>query len=97
MDLSPKKIKLIKEKNEEPGIQLDDLNILITSFKRREENIIELLDLKLRSTFRNQEDLKQLHSLYSQIGEIEDRRVEREDQVLQRCTSYKTIDNKQKR
>ena len=51
MELSPKKVKLIKERKEEPGLQLDDLNTLITSLKRREENIIELLDLKLKCTF----------------------------------------------
>lgn len=35
-------------KTESSNLQIDDLNSLITVFKRREENIIQLMDLRIK-------------------------------------------------
>jgi len=85
-------------KLESSFLQIDDLNSLITVFKRREENIIQLMDLRIKCReTKTSEDKTLIPSLSDQIREIEAVRTEKEDQILFKYSNFTTNDDKQKR
>jgi len=89
---------LAARKIEPSTIQLEDLNSLITAFKRREENIIQILDSKVKfKKSKNQDDIIQIQILNQQISEIEETRTEKENEILMKYSHYIILDPKQKR
>ncbi len=85
-------------KNTPSNIQLEDLNILITVFKRREENIIQLLDLRVKSKkTKGHDEGMQVRLLNEQIQEIELNRAEKEDMILIKYCDHIVCEHKQKR
>lgn len=79
-------------------LQVEDLTTIVTFFRRREENIIQLLDLKLKSQDEsNEEAMTHLKTLSIQMREIEENRIEKEDQILCKYSNFKIVDEKQKR
>lgn len=79
-------------------LQVEDLTTIVTFFRRREENIIQLLDLKLKSQDSNNEEaMTHLKNLSAQMREIEENRIEKEDQILCKYSNFKIVDEKQKR
>jgi len=85
-------------KTESSNLQIDDLNSLITVFKRREENIIQLMDLRIKCReAKTSEDKTLILQLSDQIREIELIRTEKEDQILLKYSNLSTADDKQKR
>jgi hypothetical protein len=79
-------------------LDIDDFNALISILKRREENIIQLLDYNLK--YRNspkEEDIRHLRTLHSQLVELEKSRKSKEDQIIQKYINMKISDPKQKR
>ena len=85
-------------KIESSNLQIDDLNSLITVFKRREENIIQLMDLRIKCReAKTSEDKTLIPQLSEQIREIEIIRTEKEDQILLKYSNFSTTDDKQKR
>lgn len=85
-------------KIEDVLLQVDDLTTIVTFFRRREENIIQLLDLKLKSQDPQiQEETSHIKNIHTQMKEIEEARIEKEDQILSKYSNYKVSDEKQKR
>ncbi len=88
-------------KSSGPGVnalQIDDLNSLIDSLKRREENIIQLLDYNLKfKTSSNQMDMTHLKGLYAQLTEREKKRIELEEQIIQKYVDLYVNDDYHKK
>ena len=80
------------------ALQIEDLNTLIDSLKRREENIIQLLDynLKFKSSGSHM-DIVHLRGLYSQLIEREKKRIELEEQIIQKYVDLYVTDDYQKK
>jgi hypothetical protein len=93
-EASPSKVQVPGAAN----LQIDDLNHLIDSLKRREENIIQLLDynLKFRGSS-NHMDVVHLRGLYNQLEEREKKRIEQEDQIIQKYFDVHISDDYQKK
>lgn len=80
------------------ALQIDDLNSLIDSLKRREENIIQLLDYNLKfKTSSNQMDMTHLKGLYAQLTEREKKRIELEEQIIQKYVDLYVNDDYHKK
>lgn len=80
------------------ALQIDDLNNLIDSLKRREENIIQLLDynLKFRGSSHHM-DVIHLRGLYNQLEEKEKKRIEQENIVIHKYLDLYISDDYQKK
>lgn len=79
-------------------LQIDDLNCLIDSLKRREENIIQLLDYNIKyKGSGNQIDIVHLRGLYIQLNEREKRRVDQENLIIQKYSDLFISDDYQKK
>jgi len=79
-------------------LSIEDLNTLIDSLKRREENIIQLLDYNLKfkgST--NHMDVIHLRSLYIQLNEREKKRSEHEQAIVNKYVNLYINDEYQKK
>jgi len=79
-------------------LQIEDLNTLIDSLKRREENIIQLLDYNLKfkgST--NHMDVVHLRSLYIQLNEREKKRNEQEQSIINKYVNLYVNDEYQRK
>jgi len=82
----------------EKCLDVVDLNAFIGTLKKREENLIQLLDYHLK--FKNSDkpsDLKQLKSLNDELLQLEKSREAFEDDILVKYSDLKIIDAKQKR
>lgn len=84
-----------------PGVnalQIEDLNTLIDSLKRREENIIQLLDYNLKfKASGTHMDTVHLRGLYAQLTEREKKRIELEEQVIQKYVDLYVNDDYHKK
>jgi hypothetical protein len=79
-------------------LDIDDFNALISILKRREENIIQLLDYNLKyKNSSKEDDIRHLRTLYSQLLELERTRKGKEDQIIHKYFNIKISDGKQKR
>jgi len=79
-------------------LQIEDLNNLIDSLKRREENIIQLLDYNLKyKNSSNHMDTIHLRGLYLQLHEREKKRIEQEELIIQKYTDLYVSDEYQKK
>jgi hypothetical protein len=79
-------------------LDIDDLNSLISILKRREENIIQILDYNLKYRASSKEDeVKQLKTLQMQLYELEKTRKGKEEQISSKYLNIKVSDGKQKR
>ena len=80
------------------NLQIDDLNTLIDSLKRREENVIQLLDYNLKfKGSSNHMDVVHLRSLYIQLSERDKKRVQLEDFMLQKYENHYVNDEYQRK
>jgi len=99
MNFHPQDATSAKLQNQGPAVlQIEDLNSLIDSLKRREENIIQLVDYNLKfkgST--NHMDVVHLRSLYIQLNEREKKRLEHEEQVTEKYAELYVTDDYQKK
>jgi len=99
MNFHPQDAGMSKLQTQGPAVlQIEDLNSLIDSLKRREENIIQLVDYNLKfkgST--NHMDVVHLRSLYIQLNEREKKRVENEVVITEKYSDTYVTDDYQKK
>ena len=82
----------------EKCLDVVDLNAFIGTLKKREENLIQLLDYNLKfKDSDNPSDLKQIRSLNDELLQLEKSREVLEDDILRKYSDLKIIDAKQKR
>lgn len=80
------------------NVEIADLNILISTLKRREENSIQLLDYSIKyNTTKAIDDKTQLEELIVEIDMLEKNRQILENQIFQKYLEWKITDAKQKK
>lgn len=80
------------------NVEIADLNILISTLKRREENSIQLLDYTIKyNTTKAIDDKTQLEELVVEIDMLEKNRQILENQIFQKYLEWKISDAKQKK
>lgn len=79
-------------------LDIDDFNGLISILKRREENIIQVLDYNLKyKNSAKEEEINQLELLKTQLKDIEKTRITKEDQIVAKYSNVKVTDPRQKK
>lgn len=79
-------------------LDIDDFNGLISILKRREENIIQVLDYNLKyKNSTKEEEITQLELLKTQLKDIEKTRITKEDQIVAKYSNLKITDARQKK
>lgn len=99
MNFHPQEVPLSRNQPLGPTtLQIEDLNSLIDSLKRREENIIQLLDYNLKfKSSTNHMDVVHLRGLYIQLGDREKKRIEHEDATIVKYVDFHINDEYQKK
>jgi hypothetical protein len=79
-------------------LDITDLNIFIGSLKKREENLIQLLDYNLKfGNSENIDDIKQIKTLHNELFQLEKSREMIEDDLVFKYLDLKVSDLKQKK
>ncbi len=79
-------------------LDIDDFNGLISILKRREENIIQVLDYNIKyKNSTKEEEINQLELLKNQLKDIEKTRILKEDQIVSKYANLKVTDPRQKK
>lgn len=79
-------------------INIQDLNNLIQCLKKREENIIQTVDLYSKTqSAENPRSLENLNQLIQQLYDSESQRIEYESSLLKKYIGFKTNDGRSKK
>lgn len=98
MEIPLGKINTTANRMEPYLLHVEDLNTLITFLKRREENMIQILNFKTKHQYSiHQEEKDRLQDLVEEIKKMEELRLEKEDEVVYKYLNHKISDEKQKR
>lgn len=80
------------------AVEITDLNILISTLKKREENVIQLLDYTMKYYHSKvDEERNQLRDLSNEIDILEKNRQQVENHILQKYIDLKVSEPKQKK
>jgi hypothetical protein len=95
---SNKGSKATIEEKPERLLDIADLNIFIGTLKKREENLIQLLDYNLKfGNSENIDDIKQMKTLHNELFQLEKSREIIEDDLLFKYSDLRVSDPKQKK
>ncbi len=98
MELANNVNSTVAHQKPQRALDITDLNAFIATLKKREENLIQLLDYLLKyKDSDNPEEFRQITNLNQELLQLERNRDIIEDEILAKYIDAKIFDGKQKR